>query len=334
MIEVLKPGLQTSVQDAGRPGHLGQGIPPAGPQDHYAFKAASVLVGNPAPPPPLTLGDPGLAGLEATIAGPTLRFESEAMVAVTGAEAKVRLDGEPVEQWRSFRVPAGGVLDMGQTMRGARTYLAVAGGIDVPVDLGSRSTYLVGARGGHEGRALRSGDQLALGAATVAVPERALAPELIPEYGRSPEDLRVVLGPQAFRFTDEGIETFFASEFRLKPQSSRMGFRFDGPPVALHPKPDYLIRDAGSGLADIVDDVSPLGAVQVPAGAEVIVLGIEVPSAGGYAKIATMISADLRRIGQLRPGQAARFRAVELEEAVRIGHDQATALDGDVFQVV
>jgi len=335
MIDVLKPGAQTTVQDGGRPGHLGQGIPPAGPQDHYAFKAASLLVGNRPPPPPLTLGDPGDAGLETTIIGPTLRFERDTVIAVTGAEAKARLDGVRIPLWQSIAVRRGSVLDMGMAVRGARGYLAVAGGIDVPLDLGSRATYLVGARGGHEGRALRAGDRLPLAeprGSLDAVAGRALARELIPALDDRPEELRAVMGPQDFRFADEGIETFLHSEFRLKPNSSRMGFRFEGPEIKLKPKPDYLARDAGSGLADIVDDVSPMGAVQVPAGVEVIVLGVEVPSAGGYAKIATVISADLSRLGQLRPGEATLFRAVALDEAVRIGLEQSAKLDGDVYE--
>lgn len=335
MIEVLKPGPQTTVQDAGRPGHLGQGIPPAGPQDHFAFKAASVLVGNPAPPPPLTLGDPGLAGLETTILGPRIRFQRDAVVAITGAVAVPKLDGEPVPLWQAIRIRANSVLEMGQATAGARGYLAVDGGIDVPVDLGSRSTYLVGARGGYLGRALRAGDRLPLGAAAPDSEQRVgrrLRVDLVPSLRRRPEELRVVMGPQDFRFAEPGVEAFLNSEFLLSPKSSRMGFRFQGPPIELKPKPDYLIRDAGSGVADIVDDVSPLGAVQVPSGSEVIVLGIEVPSAGGYAKIATLISADLGRLGQLRPGESTRFRAVSLEEAVQIGQDQSALLDGDIFE--
>jgi biotin-dependent carboxylase-like uncharacterized protein len=334
MIEVLKPGLQTTVQDSGRPGHLGQGIPPAGPQDHYSFKAASLLVGNDPPLPPLSLGDPGQAGLEATIIGPTLRFTEPALIAVTGADADARLDGEPLPLWTAVAVAAESVLEMGMARRGVRGYLAVAGGIDVPLDLGSRSTYLVGARGGHHGRALKTGDRLPIGEPVGKVtPGLALAPELRLGFDRRPEELRVVMGPQDFRFSASGIETFLGCEFALSAKANRMGFRFEGRSLDLEPRPDYLVRDAGSGAADIVDDVSPLGAVQVPAGSEIIVLGVEVPSAGGYAKIATMISADLSRLGQLRPGETVRFRAVELAEAHAIGRERDGDLDGDVLVV-
>lgn len=329
MIEVLKPGLQTTVQDAGRPGHLGQGIPPGGPQDHYSFAAASLLVGNDLPPSPLSLGDPGQAGLETTLVGPTLKFGEPALIAITGAEAEAKLDGEPVPLWTAVEVDAGGVLEIGQAERGARGYLAVAGGIDVPPDLGSRATYLVGARGGLDGRALEKGDALPVGEPRRPIADLAgqsLDPALRTRFDRRPEEVRVVLGPQDFRFTEHGVATFLEEEFRLTMQANRMGFRFEGPPLELEPRPDYLVRDAGSGAADIVDDVIPVGGIQVPAGSEVIVLGVEAPSAGGYAKIATVISSDFGRVGQLVPQSPVRFRAVEQEEAVEIGRDQVAAL--------
>jgi biotin-dependent carboxylase-like uncharacterized protein len=233
-------------------------------------------------------------------------------------------------------VRAGDVLDVGRAKRGVRSYVAVAGGIDVPQDLGSRATYLVGARGGHEGRALQAGDQLPLGSASsqARTTTQRIPQGLRPDFERAVETLRVVRGPQYELFTEEGVVTFFGSEFRLSPQSSRMGFRFTGPPIALKPKPDYLIRDAGSGPADIVDDVSALGAIQVPAGEEVIILGVEVPSAGGYAKIATLISADLGRLGQLRPSQPVRFEAVELTEALAIAEEMLNALTAESLEEV
>lgn len=299
MIEVLRPGPQTTVQDGGRPGHLGQGIPPAGAQDHYALKAASVLVGNRAPAPPLSLGDPGDAGLEATLLGPVLRFHTRTVVAVTGGRARVTLDGEPIPMWASVEVPDGSVLDMGTIVAGARTYLAVAGGIDVPVDLGSRATYLVGRRGGHHGRSLKAGDRLPLGSSgddLDARADRMLPPDLVPALER-PQPLRVVAGPQEHLFEPESVERFYSATFEVTPQSNRMGVTLSGPELGLKPKPDYLRRDAGSGAADIVDDVTPLGGVQVPGGLQLIIMGVEVPSGGGFAKIATVISADLGRLG-------------------------------------
>jgi biotin-dependent carboxylase-like uncharacterized protein len=333
MIEVLKPGLQTTVQDGGRPGHLGQGIPPGGPQDHYSMKAASRLVGNTPPPPPLSLGDPGHAGLEAALLGPTVRFERDAVIAVTGAETRAKLDGEPFPLWEAVAVKAGQVLDMGTPTKGARNYLAIAGGIEVPIDLGSRSTYLVGARGGHEGRPLKAGDRLPLGEpqSNGDIVGRRLRADLMPVLER-PQPIRVVMGPQDHMFTDEAIEVFLTQEFKLTAQANRMGFRFLGPELKLKPKPEYLLRDGGNGAADIVDDTTPMGGIQVPGGVEMIIMGVEVPSAGGYAKIGVVITADMSRVGQLRPAESIRYQAVTHDEAVQIGIDQSHSLDGDVFE--
>lgn len=335
MIEVVRPGSLTTVQDGGRPGLLGQGIPPAGAQDHYALKAASVLVGNRPPPPPLSLGDPGDAGLEATLFGPVLRFHAPTVIAVTGGQAAVTLDGSPIPMWTSVRVEPDAVLDMGTVVAGARTYLAVAGGIDVPLDLGSRSTYVVAARGGFQGRRLAAGDRLPLGEPRGdldALAGRALPPELVPRL-EPPLVLRAVAGPQEHLFEPAAVEAFYSSPFTLTPQSSRMGARFTGPELPLKPKADYLMRDAGSGVADIVDDVTPLGGVQVPGGVQLIVMGVEVPSGGGFAKIATVISADISRLAQLRPGDTATFARVSAEEAIAIGREQSRVLDTAVGEI-
>lgn len=324
-VTVVDPGFQTTIQDGGRPGYLARGIPPSGAQDVWSLRMASLLVGNALPPSPLTPGDPGDAGLEMTFIGATLAFAEETVAAITGADVSATLDGEPVASWEAFRVPAGGTLRCAAIGPGARTYLAVAGGFDVPLYLGSRSTYVRGSQGGLNGRPLRKGDGISLGA------PRAPLDSLTGRRARSdarlafesPWIVRVVRGPQDYLFTEEGLDVFFSADWKLSPMSDRMGFRFIGPPLALEERADYLIRDAGSGPADIVDDCTPVGGIQVPGGVEPIAMGVENPTAGGYAKIATVITADYGKLGQVRPHETVRFEPVSVEAAVRIAKEQA-----------
>src|SRR5262245_43271496 len=223
MIEVIDGGLQTTVQDGGRPGHLARGIPPAGAQDYYALSLANLLVGNELTPPPLTPGPPGAAGLEMLIKGPALRFADEAAIALTGADMNARLDGQPVPMFERLAVPAGSVLPLGLVKRGARGYLAVGGGIAVDPYLGSRATYIRGAQGGLKGRALRTGDRLPIGRRAAAKNGPVRLPPGLPSWPDLPNRIRVVLGPQDFMFTANGIETFLTAEWRLSPVSDRMG---------------------------------------------------------------------------------------------------------------
>lgn len=328
-VTVVDPGFQTTIQDGGRPGYLAKGVPPSGAQDVWSLRMASLLVGNALPPPPLTPGDPGDAGLEMAFLGVGLEFSAAAVVAVTGAEVAVTLDGAAAPLWEAIYVPAGGILRCTTIGPGARSYLAVAGGFDVPLYLGSRSTHVRGSQGGLNGRPLRTGDVIPLGQ-----PRR----DLKALHGRrfraearlvfeTPWVLRVVAGPQDYLFTDEGLELFFSAEWKLSPMSDRMGFRFIGPPLPLKERADYLIRDAGSGPADIVDDCTPVGGIQVPGGIEPIAMGVENPTAGGYAKIATVITADYGKLGQIRPQESVRFQQVTVDEAVRIAREQALKAD-------
>lgn len=325
IIDVIRPGLQTTIQDGGRPGYLSRGIPPAGPQDYRSFALAGLLVGNPLTPPPLTPGDPGLAGLEILAIGPTLTFDSPGLVALAGGHVDATLDGEPVPSWTALAVHAGATLKVGKVGPGARAYLALAGGIDVPTYLGSRATFVRGGQGGLEGRALRKGDRLTVGPVPDGAGgggERVVPEELRRRLDDRPWRVRVVPGPQDHLFTDAGLGQFFTAVWKLSPTSDRMGFRFIGPPLEMRERPDYLIRDAGSGPADIVDDITPVGGIQVPGGIEPIAMGVENPTAGGYAKIGTVISTDLGVLGQIRPMEPVRFDAVSVDEAQQIARDE------------
>ncbi len=295
IIRVIEGGLLTTVQDLGRPGYQALGISPAGAADEYAFRLANWAAGNP----------PEAAGLEITLVGPRLLFTSDTMLALTGADLGPVLDGQPLPMWGAARVRGGSTLAFAGGPRGCRAYLAVAGGIDVPPVLGSRSTDLLGRFGGLDGRPLRAGDELPLGHALPGVQPRVIPPELIPFYPEETE-ARVVLGPQEDRFTSEGLRTFLGSPYRVTPQSDRVGLRLEGP----------AIRHRGK--ADIVSDGMPAGAVQVPQDGRPLVVLANRQTVGGYPKIATVASADLWRLAQLRPGNRVSFRAVTPEEAHRL----------------
>lgn len=317
-VEVLKPGPQTTVQDSGRPGLLAKGISPGGAHDAFALRVANALVGNDPGPPPLSLGPPGAAGLELLMQGPSLRFEQETVIAVTGAEMAVKVDGEPVERWTAVRVPAGARVDVGAARRGMRGYLAIAGGIDVAPFLGSRSTHLLGAVGGLDGRPLAKGDALPLGEPSAPLDQLAgcAFDASLLEPPASPHTIRVTRGPQDELFEPASLAAFFAARWTLSPQSNRMGARLAGPRLEFRPRPAYLERDAGANPSNVVDDPIPLGGIQAPDGAALILMGVEHPTAGGYAKPATVITADIGRVGQVRPGEEIVFAEVGVEEAL------------------
>jgi biotin-dependent carboxylase-like uncharacterized protein len=302
MIEILEPGPQTTVQDRGRHGQLRAGIPPSGPMDLHAFVLANRLVGN----------DAHAAVLECTFAGPRFVVERDCALAVTGADMALTRNGQAVPAWRTLRLQAGDMVKLGAARAGMRSYIAFAGGIDVPVRLGSRATYLRGKLGGFEGRALRKGDRLA----TLPAPAptcRAVSPDAIPNY-RDALRARVVLGPQADRFTPAGIDTFLGSAYTVLPQSDRMGMRLEGSRIEHVQGPD------------IVSDGIALGAVQVPGDGQPLVLLADRQSTGGYTKIATVCSFDIGRVGQLRPGQSVRFEPIAIEDAHRLLHAWRAAL--------
>ncbi|MBY5393846.1 5-oxoprolinase/urea amidolyase family protein [Rhizobium leguminosarum] len=314
-IKVLHPGLSTSVQDLGRPGYFHLGIPIGGAMDRYAMRAANLLVGN----------DEGAAGLEAVFMGPKLEFAEDRLVAVTGADMPVKVDGMGQPGWTAFKVKAGQVLSFDFLKSGARILIAVAGGIDVPEALGSRSTYPIGALGGYKGRALAAGDELPVGKAGLAEEGKSVAEELRRRPG-TPAELRVLPGLYWDRLTDAAKASFFADEWKVAPEADRMGYRFRG-----GRKLDFLDRKqpfgAGSDPSNIVDSCYPYGSIQVPGGTEPIILHRDAVSGGGYFMVGTVISADMDLIGQLQPHTPARFVEVTMDEALKARADRAALLD-------
>ena len=312
-IEVIKPGLSTTVQDLGRPGYYNVGIPPSGALDQFSLVAANLLVGN----------DRGAASLECAYMGPELRFGEPAAVAVTGAELEPRVNGEPRETWSSFSVQAGDVLSFGHVKQGARTYIALGGGVEVPVRLESRSTYVLGALGGYEGRPLAEGDELTVGSAAASSADRAVPEQLRPAMPKQLE-IRVVMGLYDHLLTDAGRETFFDTEWTLTPVADRVGFRYKGAPLELVKRTQPF--GAGSDPSNIVDSPYPIGSIQIPGGVEPIILHRDAVSGGGYAMIATVISADMDTVAQSAPGSKTRFVAVELDDALAARAERARRL--------
>jgi len=310
MIRVLEPGPQTTVQDAGRAGHMRYGIPPSGPVDRPSFALANRLVGNP----------DGAAALEFTLVGPRVRAEAPCSIAVTGADVPVTLNDAPAPAWTTLALAKGDVVKIGAARTGVRGYVAFAGGVEVPPVLGSRATYLRGRLGGLRGRALARDDVFRLQPGPIPR-RRAVPPAARPQWGGDIV-LRVVLGPQADRFTDEGVAVFLGSAYEVLPQSDRMGARLNGP------------RIAHARGHDIISDGIALGAVQVPGDGQPIVLLVDRQSTGGYTKIATVCSFDIARVGQAKPGQRLRFTAVDVSLAHRLLRESDAAFASVVLQEI
>ncbi|HUP40068.1 MAG TPA: biotin-dependent carboxyltransferase family protein [Vicinamibacterales bacterium] len=281
-LSILRPGMLTTVQDEGRWGFQSRGVPVSGAMDWYSHRLANQLLGN----------DRAVATLEVTLMGPQIRFETSTAVAVTGADFHLTLDDVPVAMNRMIEVTAGGILKFGERLRGARAYVAVRGGIDVPIILGSRSTHVLTRLGGHEGRALKAGDMIAIGVRGEGTP-RPLA--LTPFTYRT--KLRVIPAQERL------FAQLCTQQFRVSPQSDRMGYRLDGGNVA----------DAPTG--ERMSVALPTGAIQVPPTGKPIVLMNDHATTGGYALAGAVITADLPIAGQLAPGDWIEFEACSLETA-------------------
>ena len=306
-IRVRQPGLLTTVQDTGRFGEYALGMPPSGAMDVFSFQVGNYLVGN----------EDGAAGLEITYFGPELEFTEDAVIAITGAEMPPKINGEEAPTWETLRVEEGDVLSFDYLKNGARAYLAVAGGIDVPVFMHSRSTYTLIGFGGHEGRALQEGDELKVGEAPRnaegQVGKRA-DDDHIPTYPREAE-LRVIIGLASYRITEESMDEFLSIQWTVTPDADRVGYRYRGGELA------FVEREqpagAGADPANVVDFGYPVGSIQVPGGVEPIVLMNDAVTGGGYATIGTIISADRDKLAQTKTNDKTRFRSVDLDEALK-----------------
>jgi antagonist of KipI len=285
-------GFLTTVQDLGRPGNGVLGVSASGAADPIALQLGNRLVGNP----------PGAAALEMTLTGGTFVFPEGAIFALTGANFPAKLNGNPTTNWATHSAPSASKLSVGPTTNGARCYLCVAGGIQVPLFLGSASTHLLSGLGGFHGRALRGGDLLQLGTTAKAFPHHTIHSDAL-EKLKPRKILRVTEGPQKNWFSGEAYRDFFESAFQVTEEADRMGLRVSGPSLALTHDREF------------VSEGTPLGAIQVTPAGQAIILFVEQQTAGGYPKIANVIGADLPSLGQLRPRDSIRFQLVSFGEA-------------------
>ncbi len=293
-IKIIKPGLLTTVQDLGRYGYQQYGVCVSGVMDQVAARLANILLAN----------DEGEGLLELTMLGPEIEFLDPTLIAITGGDLSPALNAKPVDMNRSLRVGPGDRLTFGPMKTGCRSYIAFAGGVDVPLVMGSKATYTRGNMGGHEGRALKAGDILKIGQPQnpqATCLDREIKEGLY-EYSNNIE-LRIVLGPQEDAFSKEGLETFFANEYKVSNECDRMGYRLEGEKIQ-H-------KEAG----DIISDGIAMGAVQVPSHGQPIIMMADRQTTGGYAKIGNIITVDLPKVAQAKPGDKIIFKEISLVEA-------------------
>jgi biotin-dependent carboxylase-like uncharacterized protein len=304
--EVLEPGMLTTIQDRGRYGFSQFGVPPSGALDTFSFRVANLLVGN----------QEGEACLETTIMGLKLKALREVVVAITGGDLSPTLNGESLEMWRTHLLIEGDVIKFKKVRAGCRAYLAVSGGFVVPKIMGSGSTYLSGKFGGLEGRALKRGDILY----TFDIPSPLSKLGLLfPSDWIPPLEkevlLRVIPGPQNHHFTEKGFQTFCSSSYQVTPRCDRMGIRLEGP----------KIERRSDVEESIISESLISGAIQVPGDGKPIIILTELVT-GGYTKIATLISTDLPRVAQLKPGDRVQFSPISIEEAHQLIREQEERL--------
>ena len=298
-VKIVLPGAVMTVQDGGRYGYQETGIQVSGAMDQASFKKANYLVGN----------DETEAVLEVTLFGGMLEFTEDTIVAVTGADMGPMVDEEPVEMNCPLLIKKGQILALGMTRQGCRTYLAFAGGIDVPLVMGSRSTNLKCAFGGDGGRALKAGDVLKLGKPKLSFDQVKKRRTKGIETSKIIE-VHAVPGPQQEYFTEAGEKAFYNGTYTITDQSDRMGYRLEGP------------RAESKNGTDIISDAIPLGAVQIPPSGQPIVLLADRQTTGGYAKIAVVCSFDIPKLAQGRPGDKVRFLKTDVKTAQKLYRKQ------------
>ena len=298
MILVKQPGMFTTVQDLGREGFGPQGVSASGAADPIALRIGNWLVGNPE----------GAAALEMTLLGGTFEFQQDAVVALTGSDF-----GASIKCNVACAMRAGETVRVGPTQSGARAYLCIQGGIDVPLFYGSASTHVLSGLGGFAGRALRKGDVLRIGSTGAGFVERKMNAQAMQKLAPR-KDLRVTPGTQWGWFAEEARRAFLAGPYLVTEESNRMGLRLNGPAL--------LAAGAGSMITEGV----PLGAIQVASGGQPIILFVEQQTTGGYPKIANVIAADLASVGQLRPRDTVRFELISFENARMLIREQEDVL--------
>jgi biotin-dependent carboxylase-like uncharacterized protein len=307
MLKLLDAGVLTTIQDAGRWGYQADGVPVSGAMDWFAFSIANQLVGN----------APSVAAFE-THSPIALQTDTQHLVALTGAEAALSIDGRAAPMWSSVFVRANSVVEINPRRAGGWNYLAVRGGVDVSSVLGSRATFLRGGFGGFDGRALQTGDAVPIGktdAFDLAVLAGRVALDRVRAFAKRQSPIRVVLGPHGDWFAPDAIDTFTTSEYTLTDTADRMGYRFAG------------VKLNRARNAELISCGVPLGAIQIPSDGQPIVLMADHQTTGGYPMIATVIRADLPIVAQCRPGEPIRFCVVKLDQAQTANRELASMIE-------
>lgn len=311
-IKVLRPGALSSIQDLGRRGYQKFGVIASGAMDPYSLRIANLLVGN----------DEGEGALEITLTGPSLQMEKGALFAITGGDLSPAVNGEPVPMWRPVRLEQDSTLQFGACRSGCRAYVAVAGGYDIPVVMGSKSTYLRAGLGGFQGRALKAGDMISV------LPPTEQADRLMKQcvkqsrsgsfvftswyagtrqlFPNSRHTIRVLRGTQYGHFSNESTQKFWSSPFTVTPQSDRMGYRLSGPALTL------------TEPLEMISEAVTFGTVQVPPDGNPIILLADRQTAGGYPKIAQVAMVDIHLVAQSKPGNEIRFQEISVAEAEKL----------------
>ncbi len=295
-LKIISPGPLTTIQDLGRFGLMSKGFSPSGAMDTDSLFIANKLIGN----------NDSEGALEFTLLGISGEFTEDCVIAVTGADFGWKINNEELKRYHAVEVKKGSVITSTAAKDGMRGYMAVAGGFDIPFVMGSYSTNLKCKIGGFEGRKLQAGDEIPFKIDRNQLLAMYRGAESVPTFGQTDIELRVVLGPQDDYFTDKGIDTFLSSEYVITQESDRMGIRLEGDKIE------------AKGGVDIISDGIPLGAVQIPSSGKPIIMMADRQTVGGYAKIATVVSADIGLIAQSKPGTKVHFTAVSLKESQRI----------------
>tara|TARA_Y100000768_G_scaffold386630_1_gene375519 strand:+ start:1669 stop:2637 length:969 start_codon:yes stop_codon:yes gene_type:complete len=305
MFEVIKKGLETSVQDyPGRVGFLNQGFPPSGPMDSWSFRLANLLVGN----------DPNEGALECQFMGPSLKFDTDHIISICGADMQPKIEGQSVPLWESILIKSGQTLELNFCLNGARSYIAFSGGMEIESWMGSKSTFHKAGIGGVNGHAIEEGQKISLRKSEGEVGKK-IKSDAIPEISKSGLwEIEVVRGPNDDWLDIDGYKTFLQAEWKLQARSDRTGFRLEGPSLTFTEKATNKSPEHGYEPSNIIDQGYPIGGINL-AGQTPIILVNDGPSMGGFIVPYTVPSASFWKLGQAKPSEKFRFKEISVEES-------------------
>lgn len=305
-LEIMNPGLLTTVQDCGRYGYQKFGVPISGAMDRYSLRIANILVGN----------EDYQGCIEVTFGGLKIKFNEDSIIAITGANLKPKVNGKEVSMWRALEVKCDDVLEFAGPVSGIRSYISFCGGLDLPNVLNSKSTDLKSKLGGFNGRKLNRGDKIKIKHSSISTTKKHPIEKYIPRY-ENEITLNVILGPQDNLFKDDSITRFLNGEYEVTNDCDRMGYRLSGPKI------EHV------DTADIISDGVSYGAIQVPGSGQPIIMMADSQTTGGYTKIAFVVSSDLHLLAQAKPGNKIKFKEISIEDA----HLKYKKLENDLEEI-